>query len=70
LRRIERRVSSSENRASAAGSNGGGFVRKPEAGGYGLTHFAVGVTAAADTVEGIARSQGWRCFRTTAARPM
>ena len=63
MRRIERRVSSSENRASAGGSNGGGFVRKPEASGYGLTHFAVGLTAAADTVEAIARSQGWQCTR-------
>jgi hypothetical protein len=63
LRRIERRVSSSENRASTGGSNGGGFVRKPEAGGYGRTHFAVGLTAAADTVEAIARSRGWQCTR-------
>src|SRR6516165_8104460 len=45
--------------ASAGGSNGGSFVKKPEGGGYGSTHFAVSVTAKADAIEAIARREGW-----------
>ena len=45
------------------GSNGGTFVKKPEARGYGPTHFALSVAADADTVEAIARREGWQCFR-------
>ena len=44
------------------GDNGGTFVKK-EARGYGPTHFALSVTTDADSVEGIARREGWECFR-------
>lgn len=33
-------------------------MRRPEA-----THFALSVATDADTVEGIAGREGWRCFR-------
>jgi len=46
------------------GSEGGGFVKKPAAErGYGPTHFALSVSAAADAVEAIAHREGWQCFR-------
>ena len=45
------------------GSDGGGFVRKPEARGYGPTHFALSVATDADKVEAIAAREGWQCFR-------
>jgi hypothetical protein len=45
------------------GSNGASFVKKPEGRGFGPTHFALSVAAAADTVEAIARREGWQCFR-------
>jgi hypothetical protein len=46
------------------GSTGGSFVKKtgPER-GYGPTHFALSVATDADTVEAIARREGWQCFR-------
>jgi hypothetical protein len=44
------------------GDNGGTFVKK-EARGYGPTPFALSVTTDADTVEAIARHEGWECFR-------
>jgi len=40
-----------------------GFVRKPEARGYGPTHFALSVATDADKVEAIAAREGWQCFR-------
>jgi catechol 2,3-dioxygenase-like lactoylglutathione lyase family enzyme len=43
------------------GEEGGGFVKRPEARGYGATHFALSVATAADTVEAIARREGWHC---------
>jgi hypothetical protein len=43
------------------GSEGGGFVKKPAAErGYGPTHFALSVAAAADA---IAQREGWQCLR-------
>jgi len=45
------------------GTDGGGFVRRPEARGFGSTHFALSVTTDGDTVEKIARREGWHCFR-------
>jgi hypothetical protein len=45
------------------GDVGAGFVRKPEARGYGPTHFALSVGTAADKVEAIAGREGWQCFR-------
>jgi hypothetical protein len=45
------------------GDVGAGFVRKPEARGYGPTHFALSVDTAADKVEAIADREGWQCFR-------
>jgi len=45
------------------GSNGGGFVKKPEARGYGPTHFALSVATDADKVEEVAARVGWQCFR-------
>jgi len=45
------------------GNNGGSFVKKPEARGYGPTHFALSVAAEADKVEAIAHREGWQCFR-------
>jgi hypothetical protein len=45
------------------GTGGGGFVKKPEARGYGPTHFALSVTTDADAVEAIARRADWQCFR-------
>jgi hypothetical protein len=43
--------------------NGGTFVKKPEARGYGPTHFALSVTTDAGTVEALAAREGWKCFR-------
>src|ERR1700732_5443495 len=45
------------------GSDGGGFVKKREARGYGPTHFALSVATDADKVEAIAAREGWQCFR-------
>jgi catechol 2,3-dioxygenase-like lactoylglutathione lyase family enzyme len=46
------------------GSAGGSFARQPQPGrGYSPTHFALSVAAAADTVEAVARREGWQCFR-------
>jgi len=45
------------------GSSGGSFVKRPEARGYGPTHFALSVATDADTVEAIAARAGWQCFR-------
>ena len=45
------------------GSDGGGFVKKPEARGFGPTHFALSVATDADKVEAIAAREGWQCFR-------
>ena len=45
------------------GSDGGGFVKKPEARGYGPTHFALSVATGADKVEAIAARASWKCFR-------
>jgi catechol 2,3-dioxygenase-like lactoylglutathione lyase family enzyme len=46
------------------GSDGGSFISRPEAGrGYGPTHFALSVATPADTVEAVARREGWHCFR-------
>ena len=44
------------------GNNGGTFVKKPEARGFGPTHFALSVTTGADAVEAIAQRAGWQCF--------
>jgi catechol 2,3-dioxygenase-like lactoylglutathione lyase family enzyme len=46
------------------GPAGGGFVKEPAAPrGYGATHFALSVATDADTVETIARREGWECYR-------
>ena len=45
------------------GSDGGGFVKKPEARGFGPTHFALSVATDADKVDAIAAREGWQCFR-------
>lgn len=45
------------------GTDGGGFVKQPEARGYGATHFALSVQTDADTVEAVAQREGWHCFR-------
>jgi hypothetical protein len=42
------------------GAEGGGFVKKPEARGYGPTHFAVSVSTDADKVDTIAARAGWK----------
>ena len=44
------------------GSDGGGFVKKPEPRGYGATHFALSVATNADEVTAIAEREGWQCF--------
>jgi len=44
------------------GVEGGGFVKKPRNDGYGATHFALSVATDRDTVEEIARREGWKCF--------
>jgi hypothetical protein len=45
------------------GTDGGGFVKRPEAGrGFGPTHFALSVATDADTVEKIAAREGWQSF--------
>jgi hypothetical protein len=44
------------------GATGGSFVKKPEARGYGPTHFALSVATEADKVEAIAAREGWQCF--------
>ena len=41
--------------------NGGTFVRQ-EARGFGPTHFALSVATDAQSVEAIARREGWHCF--------
>ena len=43
------------------GGEGASFVKK-EARGYGPTHFALSVATSAETVEAIARREGWQCF--------
>lgn len=43
------------------GTEGGGFVKKPEARGYGPTHFALSVSTDADKVGTIAARAGWKC---------
>jgi hypothetical protein len=45
------------------GRDGAGFAKKPEARGYGPTHFALSVAAQADAVEAIAGREGWQCYR-------
>jgi len=44
------------------GDDGASFVKK-HARGYGATHFALSVATDAETVEAIARREGWQCFR-------
>ena len=44
------------------GGAGASFVKK-EARGYGPTHFALSVATDAQTVEAIARREGWQWFR-------
>jgi hypothetical protein len=43
------------------GENGGTFVKK-DARGYGPTHFALSVKTDADSVEAIAKREGWQSF--------
>ena len=38
-------------------------MKKPEARGYGPTHFALSVATEADAVEAIAQREGWQCFQ-------
>lgn len=45
------------------GDAGGRFVMKGAIGGFGPTHFALSVSTDADTVERIARDEGWECYR-------
>src|ERR1700751_4549176 len=45
------------------GSDGGGFVNKPEGGGYGPTPLALSVATDDDKVEAVAAREGWKCFR-------
>src|SRR6202022_1279074 len=52
------------------GSDGGGFVKKPEARGYGPTHFALSVATDADKVETIAARAGCNASAVIAARSM
>jgi hypothetical protein len=49
------------------GGEGASFVKK-EARGYGPTHFALSVATDAETVEAIARREGWHCFRCDRGR--
>jgi len=47
-----------------AGPQGAGFAMiEPIRSRYSPTHFALSVTTDADTVEAIARREGWECFR-------
>jgi hypothetical protein len=45
------------------GEIGAGFATKPEARGFGPTHFALSVATGADAVEAIAKREGWHCYR-------
>lgn len=46
------------------GSSGGNFARNADSErSYGPTHFALSVATDADTVEAVARREGWQCFR-------
>ena len=46
------------------GEEGAGFVKKtPAERCYGAVHFALSVTAQPETVEAIARREGWQCLR-------
>ena len=38
-------------------------MKKPEARGFGPTHFALSVATDADKVDTIAAREGWQCFR-------
>jgi hypothetical protein len=49
-------------RTSGDGAATGGFRRR-EARGNGPTHFALSVATEPETVEAIARREGWECFR-------
>src|SRR6516225_1581919 len=44
------------------GDHGAGFAKRA-AHGFGPTHFALSVGSPADTVEAIARREGWQCYR-------
>jgi hypothetical protein len=44
------------------GNNGAGFAKRPEARGFGPTHFALSVATPAEIVEEVARREGWHCF--------
>ena len=44
------------------GSVGAGFAKKPAAGEFGPTHFALSVATAPDKVAAIAEREGWQCF--------
>ena len=44
------------------GGHGAGFAKRA-AHGFGPTHFALSVGSPADTVEAIARREGWQCYR-------
>ncbi len=51
------------------GSSGGNFSRDAVSErGYGPTHFALSVATDADTVEAVARREGWQCFRCDRGR--
>jgi hypothetical protein len=45
------------------GVTGGRFVKKEAGRGFGPTHVALSVATDADTVEEVARREGWQCFR-------
>src|SRR6266567_743646 len=45
------------------GATGGSFVKRETGRGFGPTHVALSVATDADTVESVARREGWQCFR-------
>ena len=44
------------------GSDGAGFAKKPEARGYGPTHFALSVSMSQEQIAAIAKREGWQCY--------
>jgi hypothetical protein len=45
------------------GATGGRFVKGETGRGFGPTHVALSVSTDGDTVENVARREGWQCFR-------
>jgi hypothetical protein len=45
------------------GPTGGSFLKREAGHGFGPTHVALSVATDVDTIERVARREGWQCFR-------